>query len=209
MQSSGNIGLVSYRPLINKNFVKDGLYFMLNKNLLKMSATLGAATLGVVATSAIAHADTTYTVQNGDTLSSIAAKFDNTDVNTIASKNNIQDINTIHVGQKLVIKSSNKQATKDTTNKAKVEQTAYTPTTNSSNLSAADQAAKDWIAYHESRGQYTAQNGQYYGKYQLSLSYLNGDLSPENQERVADQYVANRYGSWTAAQQFWMANGWY
>lgn len=180
---------------------------MLNKNLLKMSATLGAATLGVVASSAIVHADTTYTVQSGDTLSSIAAKFNNVDVNTIASKNNIQDINTIHVGQKLVIKSS--KASTKTTNKAKLEQTAYTPANGNSNLSAADQAAKDWIAYHESRGQYTAQNGQYYGKYQLSLAYLNGDLSPENQERVADQYVANRYGSWTAAQQFWMANGWY
>lgn len=178
---------------------------MLNKKLLKMSATLGAATLGMVATSAIAHADTTYTVQDGDTLSSIASKFNNTDVDTIAKKNNIEDVNTIHVGQKLVIKGS-KQATKP---KAKLEQTAYTPTNNNSSLSAADQAAKDWIAYHESRGQYTAQNGQYYGKYQLSLSYLNGDLSPENQERVADQYVANRYGSWTAAQQFWMANGWY
>lgn len=177
---------------------------MLNKNLLKMSATFGAAALGMVATSAIGHADTTYTVQNGDTLSSIAAKFNNADVNTIAKKNNIDDINTIHVGQKLVIKGS-KQSAKP---KAKMEQTAYTPN-NNSNLSAADQAAKDWIAYHESRGLYTVENGQYYGKYQLSLSYLNGDLSPENQERVADQYVANRYGSWTAAQQFWMANGWY
>ena len=183
---------------------------MLNKNLLKLSATFGAAALGVVATSTIANADTTYTVKNGDTLSSIAAKFGNVDANAIASKNNIQDVNMIHFGQKLVIKSSNnnKQATKDT-NKAKIEQTDYTPANGHSNLSAADQAAKDWIAYHESRGLYNVQNGQYYGKYQLSLSYLNGDLSPENQERVADQYVANRYGSWTAAQQFWMANGWY
>lgn len=180
---------------------------MLNKNLLKMSATLGAATMGMVATSAIAQADTTYTVQAGDTLSSIAAKYDNVDVDTIASKNKLQDVNTIHVGQKLVIKSSDSKQSK-TANKAKVEDTAYTPS-KTSQLSAADQAAKDWIAYHESRGQYTAQNGQYYGKYQLSLAYLNGDLSPENQERVADKYVANRYGSWSAAQQFWMANGWY
>ncbi len=170
-----------------------------------MGATLSAATFGMVATAAVAHADTTYTVQNGDTLSSIAKKFNNADVNTIAKKNNLEDINTIHVGQKLVIKGS-KHVAKP---KVKLEQTAYHPTNSSSNLSAADQAAKDWIAYHESRGQYTAQNGQYYGKYQLSLSYLNGDLSPENQERVADQYVASRYGSWTAAQQFWMANGWY
>ena len=65
------------------------------------------------------------------------------------------------------------------------------------------------IAQRESSGSYTAQNGQYYGRYQLASSYLNGDLSPENQEKVADNYVASRYGSWTAALAFWNANGWY
>ncbi|MCT3436304.1 peptidase M23, partial [Limosilactobacillus fermentum] len=25
----------------------------------------------------------------------------------------------------------------------------------------------------------------------------------------ADQYVASRYGSWTAAQAFWESHGWY
>ena len=34
----------------------------------------------------------------------------------------------------------------------------------------------------ESSGSYTAQNGQYYGRYQLTITYLNGDLSPANQE---------------------------
>lgn len=38
------------------------------------------------------------------------------------------------------------------------------------------------------------------------MSYLNGDLSAENQERVADSYVAGRYGSWSAALAFWNAN---
>ena len=33
--------------------------------------------------------------------------------------------------------------------------------------------------------------------------------SLENQEKVADSYVTNRYGSWTAAQQFWQTHGWY
>lgn len=74
---------------------------------------------------------------------------------------------------------------------------------------SAEAAAKAWIVYHESRGLYTVQNGRYYGKYQLDIAYLGGDLSPAHQDQVADQYVANRYGSWTAAQQFWMANGWY
>lgn len=56
---------------------------------------------------------------------------------------------------------------------------------------------------------YNATNGQYIGKYQLSSAYLNGDYSPANQELTADQYVQGRYGSWTAAQQFWQAHGWY
>lgn len=70
-------------------------------------------------------------------------------------------------------------------------------------------SAKEWIAQKESGGSYTAQNGRYYGRYQLDSSYLGGDYSAANQERVADQYVANRYGSWEAAQQFWMNHGWY
>lgn len=69
--------------------------------------------------------------------------------------------------------------------------------------------AKAWIANRESGGSYSAQNGQYIGKYQLSASYLNGDYSAANQERVANNYVASRYGSWAAAKQFWQANGWY
>ncbi|MGX7098557.1 aggregation-promoting factor C-terminal-like domain-containing protein [Globicatella sanguinis] len=71
--------------------------------------------------------------------------------------------------------------------------------------------AKEWIAMRESGGQYEIWNPTqtYYGRYQLTASYLNGDLSRENQERVADEYVLNRYGSWEAALAFWQANGWY
>ena len=78
-----------------------------------------------------------------------------------------------------------------------------------SSVSGNDAAAKAWIAARESGGSYSAQNGQYIGKYQLSASYLNGDYSAANQERVADQYVASRYGSWSAAQSFWQSHGWY
>ena len=70
-------------------------------------------------------------------------------------------------------------------------------------------SAKEWIAQKESGGSYSATNHRYIGRYQLDSSYLGGDHSPENQERVADAYVAGRYGSWEAAQQFWLANGWY
>ncbi len=82
-------------------------------------------------------------------------------------------------------------------------------TSYNSNVAGNDAAAKAWIAARESGGSYSARNGQYIGKYQLSASYLNGDYSEANQERVADQYVASRYGSWSAAQSFWQSHGWY
>lgn len=78
-----------------------------------------------------------------------------------------------------------------------------------SSVSGSEADAKAWIAARESGGNYNARNHNYIGKYQLSASYLNGDYSPANQERVADQYVASRYGSWSAAQKFWQNNGWY
>lgn len=81
--------------------------------------------------------------------------------------------------------------------------------TSGSTSSSSEEAAKAWIAGKESGGSYTASNGNYYGKYQLSLSYLNGDTSAANQEKVANSYVQSRYGSWTAAKAFWQANGWY
>ena len=76
-------------------------------------------------------------------------------------------------------------------------------------VSGSEAEAKEWIAQKESGGSYTATNGQYIGRYQLTDSYLNGDYSAENQERVADAYVAGRYGSWAAAKDFWLNNGWY
>lgn len=84
-----------------------------------------------------------------------------------------------------------------------------TNTQNYASLSDSESDAKGWIANRESGGSYSAQNGQYIGKYQLSASYLNGDYSAANQERVANSYVASRYGSWSAAKAFWQANGWY
>lgn len=70
-------------------------------------------------------------------------------------------------------------------------------------------SAKDQVAYIESRGDYNAQNGQFVGKYQLTASYLNGDYSEANQERVADKYVADRYGNWDNALAHEHAYGWY
>ena len=99
-------------------------------------------------------------------------------------------------------------AQKQTTQVARPAQTQAT-TSYTSNASGSEAAAKAWIAGRESGGSYSARNGQYIGKYQLSASYLGGDYSAANQERVADNYVKSRYGSWTGAQKFWQTNGWY
>ena len=151
-----------------------------------------------------------YTVKSGDTLSAIA-KEKNMTVDAIAQKNKISNVNLITVGQVLEIEdanATNKTAEQATTSKTDTTQVTTTVSA-SDGLSAEDAAAKEWIAQKESSGSYTAKNGQYYGRYQLSLSYLNGDLSEANQEKVANQYVVNRYGSWSAAKNFWLANGWY
>ena len=70
-------------------------------------------------------------------------------------------------------------------------------------------SAKAFIIGKESGGSYTATNGRYYGAYQLDSSYLNGDYSAENQDRVAENYVNNRYGGWEGAASFWQSHGWY
>ncbi|WP_439655300.1 LysM peptidoglycan-binding domain-containing protein [Streptococcus sinensis] len=169
---------------------------------------LKAGFLGVIAGAAVflpavANAES-YTVKLGDTLSSIAASHQTT-VEKIAEKNKISNINLISVGQILELdESASEQVTAEKS--AKTEETSVN---SNSSLSNEDAEAKEWIAQKESSGSYTAQNGQYYGRYQLTITYLNGDLSPENQEKVANEYVTNRYGSWSAAKNFWLANGWY
>lgn len=103
------------------------------------------------------------------------------------------------------------QQAASTVQQAAQTQQAATATTSTATTSSssAEQAAKDWIANKESGGSYTATNGQYIGKYQLSSSYLNGDYSAANQEAVANNYVASRYGSWVNAKASWIAQGWY
>jgi len=151
----------------------------------------------------VANAES-YTVKSGDTLSAIAVSHQTT-VDKIAQKNKISNINLISVGQILELDDNvSEQMTVEKSDKT--EETVARP---SSGLGAEDAEAKEWIAQKESSGSYTAQNGQYYGRYQLTITYLNGDLSPENQEKTADAYVAGRYGSWSAAKNFWLANGWY
>lgn len=88
-----------------------------------------------------------------------------------------------------------------------VEEETYAPQASTSS----EQEAKEWIANKESGGDYNITNptGKYIGRYQLDRSYLNGDHSPANQEKVANEYVAERYGSWSGAKQAWQQKGWY
>ena len=154
----------------------------------------------------IANADS-YTVKSGDTLSAIASA-NNTSVEKLAELNKISYVNLIHVGQVLEVGEQKENKT-ETTTTPETNNTSKNTANASSGLSAEDAEAKEFIAQKESSGSYTAQNGQYYGRYQLTITYLNGDLSPENQEKVANEYVTSRYGSWSAAKNFWLANGWY
>ena len=188
-----------------------------------------AALTGVFASAAVANADT-VTVKSGDTVSKLAKDY-NTTVDAIVNTNKLSNANLIFVGQKLEIgeatqADNNQQAAQGQQSQqaaqgqqsqqvapaASSQQATTNYNTNSnytSNVSGNEQAAKEWIAARESGGNYGARNGQYIGRYQLSASYLGGDYSPANQERVADQYVASRYGSWSAAQSHWLSNGWY
>lgn len=174
-----------------------------------MKRIIGLSLLAGLFLPIVANADS-YTVKSGDTLSAIA-KEKNTTVDAIAKKNKISNVNLISVGQVLEIEDANTtQKTTEQATTSKTDTTQVTTTVSASDgLSAEDAATKEWIAQKESSGSYTAQNGQYYGRYQLTITYLNGDLSPANQEKVANQYVVNRYGSWSAAKNFWLANGWY
>ena len=190
---------------------------------LLLGTTLAAGAAFMLGTSAFA--DTTYTVQSGDTLSTISNKFagSNELVQQIAEKNSIGNVNMIYAGQQLTIPTGDTAqaapAQAQTQQAAPVQQTetAQTVETTTTETAATEttatasttNSAKEWIAQKESSGSYTATNGRYVGRYQLDSSYLNGDYSAANQERVADQYVTSRYGSWEAAQAFWMANGWY
>lgn len=125
------------------------------------------------------------------------------------ANNNAQAAQQQATSQNTQAQASTQQAAQQQSASQNTQAQASNNSNYSSNVSGSDAAAKAWIAQHESSNNYNARNGQYIGKYQLSASYLNGDYSPANQERVADQYVTQRYGSWTNAQRFWEANGWY
>ncbi|WP_200771355.1 LysM peptidoglycan-binding domain-containing protein [Enterococcus faecium] len=210
---------------------------MTSLKTLLFGTTLAAGAAFFMGTTA--HADEAYTVQSGDTLSTISQKYvgDNSLINAIAESNSISDINLIYSGQQLTIPTEGsaqaaaepqaavqeapaepvqaeqpvvQETVQTETQAAPVAETQPAPAvTETAATPASTSSAKEWIAQKESSGSYTATNGRYIGRYQLDSSYLNGDYSAANQERVAEQYVTSRYGSWEAAKAFWEANGWY
>ncbi|WP_277885293.1 LysM peptidoglycan-binding domain-containing protein, partial [Enterococcus lactis] len=146
-----------------------------------------------------AHADEAYTVQSGDTLSTISQKYvgDNSLINAIAESNSISDINLIYSGQQLTIPTEGSaqaaaepqaavqeapvqaeqpvvQETVQTETQAAPVAETQSATTETTTTATSTNAAKEWIAQKESSGSYTATNGRYIGRYQLDSSYLNG-----------------------------------
>ena len=204
----------------------------------KVALSIACAAGFTVAGAAAANADT-VTVKSGDTLSQIADENNTTvsSIQSLNSLQNIHLIfpgqklvinanngdaavstqqsaqTTQQASQQQTMQQASQQQTmqqasqQQTMQQASQQQTMQT--TQQAVASSSEQAARDWIASRESGGSYTAQNGNYYGKYQLSSAYLGGDYSAENQERVANSYVLNRYGSWANAKSHWLQNGWY
>lgn len=253
VESAKSVPLESLIKLIKTEYTHNlGVIFILLSKRVKMLlvATAGAAGLLVGGVTA-ADAATTVTAQAGDTVTTIATRYDTT-VTAFEQVNNINSAtHLIYAGQTYTLpgtastqtttnvqpaaaqstqtytqpaqttqavapqthhyQASNRQASSYQAASTQVASAPSTSTsaTYTSNASGGEAAAKAWIAQRESGGSYSATNGQYIGKYQLTSSYLNGDYSAANQEKVADQYVTSRYGSWSAAKAYWQANGSY
>ncbi len=153
-------------------------------------------------------------VKAGDTVSQLASEYGTTTAR-IVQANNLADPNFIMTGQSLlipgkdtVLKTAN-TATKATQTIASSAASTSSATSINNNESQVEAEARAWIVQRESGGSYTARNGKYIGKYQLDQSYLNGDYSAANQEKVANNYVKQRYGSWVNAKKHWEAFNWY
>lgn len=201
---------------------------------LGLMMALGAGT-DANAKEVVEDGKTYWQVEAGDTLSEVGIKYGIHFDHIVKANNNVvTDPNMIFVGDKLLLPLDTKDIKEEAviTEQPVVEEPVVieeapavveevpvaveevpvvveeVPVASEA-TPATSNSAKEWIAQRESSGSYDATNGRYIGRYQLTDTYLNGDYSPANQERVADEYVAGRYGSWENAQSFWIANGWY
>ena len=176
---------------------------------------LNQANAGTQATQAQQFSNTLKKIQvkYGDTVSELAEQYGTT-TDAIVQANNLRDPNFILAGQNLVIPAKG-QSVQAAYQVQTVESTGSSSTSESevsavgTGESSAEASARAWIVQRESGGDYNARNGKYIGKYQLDKSYLNGDYSPANQEKTAERYVKQRYGSWVNAQKHWQTHNWY
>ena len=176
---------------------------------------LNQANAGTQATQAQQFSNTLKKIQvkYGDTVSELAEQYGTT-TDAIVQANNLRDPNFILAGQNLVIPAKG-QSVQAVSQAQTVESTGSSSLSESevsavgTGESSAEASARAWIVQRESGGDYNARNGKYIGKYQLDKSYLNGDYSPANQEKTAERYVKQRYGSWVNAQKHWQTHNWY
>lgn len=176
---------------------------------------LNQANAGTQATQAQQFSNTLKKIQvkYGDTVSELAEQYGTT-TDAIVQANNLRNPNFILAGQNLVIPAKG-QSVQAASQAQTVESTGSSSTSESevsavgTGESSAEASARAWIVQRESGGDYNARNGKYIGKYQLDNSYLNGDYSPANQEKTAERYVKQRYGSWVNAQKHWQTHNWY
>lgn len=176
---------------------------------------LNQANAGSQATQAQQFSNTLKKIQvkYGDTVSELAEQYGTT-TDAIVQANNLRDPNFILAGQNLVIPAQG-QSVQAVSQAQTVESTGSSSLSESkvsavgTGESSAEASARAWIVQRESGGDYNARNGKYIGKYQLDKSYLNGDYSLANQEKTAERYVKQRYGSWVNAQKHWQTHNWY
>lgn len=180
---------------------------------------------------------TSYTIKYGDTLG-VIGKASGLGVNELASINDIDNVDFILPGNKVLFEAddlgnidsvsiTNEQeevlveetVTEEPVVTAPVaeevpysapeyvaeEEETYAPQASTSS----EQEAKEWIIQKESNGNPQARNGQYYGLFQLGDHLIEDGASVQEQHAVANNYVAERYGSWSNAKQAWQQKGWY
>ena len=179
---------------------------------------------------------TSYTIKYGDTLG-VIGKASGLSVNELAGINDIDNVDFILPGNKVLFEAddlgnidsisiTNEQeevlveetVTEEpvvtapvaeevpySTPEYVVEEETYAPQASTSS----EQEAKEWIIQKESNGNPQARNGQYYGLFQLGDHLIEDGASVQEQHAVANNYVNERYGSWSGAKQAWEQKGWY
>lgn len=191
--------------------------------VLGLGLAVGLATNTQSVQASTVHRPKTHTVKKGECFWTIAQKY-KMSVKHLEAINGMHDETVIHPKDKLKLRGKErpvvyeKQAEtvsyqepveNQTVAQSQASAVAESQTQVQEPVASDTSSAKEWIAQRESGGSYTAQNSRYIGRYQLDSAYLKGDYSPANQERVANKYVADRYGSWDNAKAFWVSHGWY